>query len=242
MTKVLTVQIVEDNRIICRMLESQLRGLGYHINPVAHSADTALKTLKTNPADVVLMDIDLEGSLDGISTAKWIKKNWDIQIIFLSMHHDDLHFTLAEEIEPLAYISKPFNIYNLHRTIQKYFKTLESDIAPSHHFYIFTENGYGKIDPNELLYFMPKGPRQYLVFGQKQELVSLDKRTMMNKLAHSGVPFQQVHQEYVVNLNHVSKIDGKSLIVNDKIIPTSQKYRKELFSRLTLLSKSKRGA
>lgn len=219
-----------------------MRNLGYIVNPSAHTGERAVGILKDHPADVVLMDINLEGSLDGISTAKWMKKLWDIQIVFISTHHDDLHYDLAEETEPLAYLSKPFNIYNLHRTIQQSFKGAAKEVDHRHHFFLFSENGYIKVNPNDLLYFMPKGPRQYLVFADSHELISLDKKTLMAKLLRSGVPFQQVHQEYVVNMNHITKIDGDSLIINEQIIPTSQKYRKELFARLTLLSKSKRGA
>lgn len=246
MKETLIIQIVEDNRIISRMMEQQLSNLGYQLNPIAHSGAEALRILHSKMADVVLMDIDLEGSLDGIATAKKILESMDVQIVFLTKHHDAHHFDLAKEAKPMAYLSKPFNIYNLHHTIQMAFQSIAPsatvDGASLGCFFVYDQGGYLRIEPNDILYIRPMGSQQEVHFRSKKTIISITAKSLLKKLSVSQVPFQRVHREYVVNLNHIEKIDESTLVITEKLIPIGNTYKKELFNRLTLLSKANKGS
>jgi len=242
----LIIQIVEENKIISGMMEQQLEGLGYLVNPIANSGEEALKILGRKMADVVLMDIDFEGKLAGITTAKRILQKMEVQIVFLTKHHDSHYFDLAKEANPLAYLSKPFNIYNLHHTIQMAFKSLVrtqpfSEIAQGC-FFVYDKGGYLRIEPNDILFIRPMGSQQEVHFKEKKIIISITAKSLLQKLSVSQVPFLRVHREYVVNLNHISKIDESTLLIDQKLIPIGHTYKKELFNRLTLLSKAKKGA
>lgn len=227
-------------------MKQQLSNLGYHLNPIAHSGQDALRILGKRMADIVLMDIDLEGSLDGITTAKRILERMDVQIVFLTKHNDSHHFDLAKEANPMAYLSKPFNIYNLHHTIQMAFQAIapeqSNDGSPTRCFFVYDQGGYLRIDPNDILYIRPMGSQQEVHFRNQKRIISITAKSLLKKLSVSQIPFLRVHREYVINLNHINKIDESTLVVAGKLIPIGNTYKRELFNRLTLLSKAKKGA
>jgi len=75
------VLIVEDERIVALHLKQQLTRLGYEVPVTTTSGDKALKCIADAPPDVVLMDIHLEGSMDGIATAARIPAELQIPVI-----------------------------------------------------------------------------------------------------------------------------------------------------------------
>lgn len=242
-----TIQIVENNRIIADLLENQLSEFGYLVNPVAHSGPSALSYIKQYGADIVLLDIDLRGAYDGIETARRLGDISNARIIYLTYRYDAERFEQAEETEPIAYVSKPFNVYQLHHTIQMASRSIEgrfvlNNSEQSGCFFIYDKGGYLRIEPDDIVFFKPMGSQQEVHFIDKKTVISITAKLLLEKLARSGIPFQRVHREYVVNINHVRKIDDTSLVIGDQLIPIGQAFKKELFNRLTLLSKARKGA
>ncbi len=78
------ILIVEDDAIIAMDIENQLKSLGYGVTAkVAHGED-AIKEIKENAPDLVLMDIVLKGEMDGIEGADKIRSQFDIPVVFLT--------------------------------------------------------------------------------------------------------------------------------------------------------------
>lgn len=246
MDRSLSILIVEDKRTQARTLNNQLNRLGYTIHSINSKGEDALKRLEERPADLVLMDIDLDGSLDGISTAKLIRQKWRIPLIFLTQHDDDLHFELAEETDPIAYLAKPYNFVNLHRIIQKCFaKKVQNEqfiqSTEDAYFIANTDGGYFRVELKQLAYTESSGPYQKLVFDDHEETICLNKKTLLHKLELSGLEFVEVNDRHIVNLNMVEKIDGQAIIVNAHLLPLSPLFSKSFYKKITFLSKSKKG-
>ena len=111
------VLIVEDEKIIAMELEQQIKQLGYDvIGPVASGA-AALKNAEIARPDLVLMDIRLEGPADGIETAEAIRDRFDIPVIYLTAHADDMTIQRAKMTEPLGYLLKPWREHELQAAI-----------------------------------------------------------------------------------------------------------------------------
>ena len=85
MTKIL---IVEDERIVSMELESRLTNLGYTVCAQAVSGEEAINLTIEHVPDLILMDINIRGQIDGIETAKKLKEHLDIPIIFLTAFND----------------------------------------------------------------------------------------------------------------------------------------------------------
>ncbi len=101
--------IVEDDDLICHLIEWRLKKLGYSISgKAATGKDAIARTEETSP-DAILMDISLKGDMDGIETAKIIKEKFNIPIIFLTASSDDKTLNRVIPFQPAQYILKPFN-------------------------------------------------------------------------------------------------------------------------------------
>ena len=104
------VMIVEDEVIVALATEKMLTKLGFVVCGNVTSGEEALETIGGECPDVVIMDIRLDGKLDGIETTHLIKKLWDIPVIFVSAFSDDSTRERADATNPLAFISKPLDI------------------------------------------------------------------------------------------------------------------------------------
>lgn len=106
----INILIVEDESIVAMEIESYIKKLGYTVEDTCSNAKDALKLISEHHIDIILMDICIKGDLDGIETAIIVKKsNPQTEIIFLTAHLDDYNVDRAIEINPTAYLSKPFN-------------------------------------------------------------------------------------------------------------------------------------
>jgi PAS domain S-box-containing protein len=102
------ILIVEDEAIVAKDIELRLKEMGYEVTGMASTGDKALAILATSPTDLVLMDINLKGKMDGIDTAILVRKTHDIPVVFLTAYADGPTFERAKLTDPFGYILKPF--------------------------------------------------------------------------------------------------------------------------------------
>lgn len=114
-----TVMVVEDELIVAENLKVTLTGMGYDVPKTACSSDEALTFVDEIMPDIILMDIVLEGSeFDGIDTARRIRMQYDIPVVFVTAYADDETLERVKITEPFAYILKPFNERELYSAIE----------------------------------------------------------------------------------------------------------------------------
>ncbi|MBD3233265.1 MAG: response regulator [candidate division Zixibacteria bacterium] len=113
-----TVLIVEDEMIIAKNMQNRLEGLGYRIPSIAISGEEAIRIAESTQPDLILMDIKLQGTVDGIQAADKIRNKLDIPVVFLTAYSDRAMLERAKATEPYGYLMKPFNIRELNSTIQ----------------------------------------------------------------------------------------------------------------------------
>lgn len=102
------VYIVEDERVVAIDLRKRLERLGYNVCGTSADGETALSDISRLRPDIILMDVLLQGELDGIDTALKIKKDLDIPVVFLSAYTDHATLERAKEATPVGFILKPF--------------------------------------------------------------------------------------------------------------------------------------
>jgi CheY-like chemotaxis protein len=103
----LTILVVEDERIIALALEMLIRKLGHRVGASVVSGEAALAALETVRPDLVLMDIHLEGGLDGIETARMIRELGGPPLAYATAYTDPETRARALSTAPLAFLSKP---------------------------------------------------------------------------------------------------------------------------------------
>lgn len=113
-----TIMIVEDDALIAADLTNQLEGWGYRVSAAMTSAEEALNALEESRPDLILMDIVLEGRMDGIEAAETIKEKWGIPIVFLTAYAETERLQRAKLTCPYGYIVKPCQKQDLKITVE----------------------------------------------------------------------------------------------------------------------------
>lgn len=103
------VLIVEDESIVALEISSYIKELNFNVVAVVSSAKKAFEVVNSNALDLILMDVQIKGEIDGISCAEEIKNTKDIPIIYISAFSDDETLSRAIKTNPSSYLVKPFN-------------------------------------------------------------------------------------------------------------------------------------
>lgn len=111
------ILIVEDESIIALDIKHALELKGFDIVGITATGIDSLRLIEENKPDIILMDIMLEGDVDGITAAEVIKNRHDIPIIYLTAHSDENTLNRAKGTEPYGYILKPVNENEMYSTI-----------------------------------------------------------------------------------------------------------------------------
>ncbi|MCX9085817.1 MAG: ATP-binding protein [Candidatus Methanoperedens sp.] len=101
------ILVVEDEVITGMDIQNRLKNMGFNVPVVVTSGEDAIKKVKENNPDLVLMDINLNRKMDGIETASQIHSFSDIPIIYMTAYSDEKTLERAKITEPYGYIIKP---------------------------------------------------------------------------------------------------------------------------------------
>jgi PAS domain S-box-containing protein len=112
------ILIVEDEKIIAKDLELRLIQMNYDVVACVSTGREALSLIKNQPIDLILMDIMIDGDIDGIETAELIHQERDVPIIYLTAYADEKTFQRAKLSDPFGYLIKPFQERDLDLTIR----------------------------------------------------------------------------------------------------------------------------
>jgi len=111
------ILIVEDEIIFARDIKQQLEKRGYIVFDIVQSGEDAVeKSMELEP-DLVLMDISLDGEMDGIEAAQLIKSHRKVIVIYLTALTDKITLLRTKKIKGDGFMSKPININKLCQTI-----------------------------------------------------------------------------------------------------------------------------
>ena len=111
------ILVVEDERIVGEDIKNRLQKLGYSVPSIVRSGEEAIDKVKSLNPDLVLMDIVLDGEIDGVEAAAQIKSLYDLPVVYLTAYADYSTLERAKITEPYGYIIKPFDDRDLHITI-----------------------------------------------------------------------------------------------------------------------------
>ena len=102
------VLIVEDETIIALEMKRTLERMNFEVTNMATNYNTALNSIRIKKPDIIIMDINLKNSKDGIDTAKKIQTISEIPIIYITAFSDEETVIRAIETNPVSYLTKPF--------------------------------------------------------------------------------------------------------------------------------------
>lgn len=112
------ILIVEDEVIVAMELRDRLEGLHYTVLDNVTTGAEAIKLAQAHRPDLILMDIMLDGEMDGIEAAAQIRAEQSVPVVFLTAYSDEGTLTRAKDVAPFGYIVKPFEERELYATIE----------------------------------------------------------------------------------------------------------------------------
>ena len=105
----LKILIVEDEPLVAEHISTYLNNADFTVCGIAHDDEEARHCLRTQLPDAVILDINLDGNVDGIQLAEFINKQYHLPFLFLTSYADRDTLERAKKVEPWGYIVKPFN-------------------------------------------------------------------------------------------------------------------------------------
>jgi two-component system, response regulator PdtaR len=120
-TAMKNILIVEDEILIGMMLAESVRELGCRVSEVVTTGEEALLAVGKERPDAILMDINLDGKLDGIETARRITSEAAIPVVFFTGYQDPVLLQKAKALNPVAILDKLGSTTALHTTLHDLF-------------------------------------------------------------------------------------------------------------------------
>ena len=232
------ILVVEDESIIADDLRMILSTNGFEVIGPVDNGTEALETIGTAKPDLVLLDINIKGSLSGIDVANDLKGK--VPFIFVTSYYDEHTLKMAERVNPSAYIVKPFRreevLINVRLALKKQVEAPAKTEPTNGGERIFVRDaGVLKPVPGDQILFA-KGEDNYtrlLLEDGAEIVISHTLKNIEEKL--SGTHFCRVHKSYLININYIDLIVGNSLEIRGKSIPIGKTYRSGLFELMQVL-------
>lgn len=112
------IVVVEDESIVAMDIQRRLEQMGHSVSGVYARGEDAVEEIGQHEVDLILMDIRLAGSIDGIETARRIHEIHDLPVLFLTAYADDETLLRARDTGPAAYLVKPVQDRELRSMIE----------------------------------------------------------------------------------------------------------------------------
>ena len=243
------ILVVEDEALYANSLEILIDELGYELVAVVTNAEHALQKIKEASPDLLLVDINLAGPMNGIEMVQIAQHLQVTPAIFITSYTDQATFEKAKQLNPFAFITKPFDQQQLQRAIElavmhiaqdeQYEEQKEhtwNDFPFKEHLFIKVRSQIVKVRLDNIDYMEVEDRYCTIVSGDQKYVARVGLNEMEEKIA--GNQFYRIHRKYLVNLEKVTSIDiAMNTILLDTIeLPISRNSKDELLKRLHWLS------
>jgi len=146
------ILIVENDIIIAKDIKDTLNNMDLNVVKITSSHNETISFIKEDKVDLILMEINIKGGIDGIQSCNEINVKYNIPIIFITAHCDTETISLVKDSNAMCYLKKPFNYVDLLLNVflilkrnSKQLKIIQKDI-------IFLKNNFKYYLKDRLLY------------------------------------------------------------------------------------------
>ncbi|MCF6133185.1 LytR/AlgR family response regulator transcription factor [Flavobacterium wongokense] len=236
------ILIVEDELIIAEDVSNMLTKMGYDIVGNAMDYDEALSILASVTPDLILLDVNLHGKKDGIDLANTINEKYKVPFVYTTSYSDSATLQRAKATNPINYLVKPFKEEQLFTAIElALHKLTENEQAEENKDAVIIKDAlfikdkfkYTKLNINDILWIKSDGNYLEIQTTQKEELIRATLSNFIEKL-NSDI-FFKTHKSYIVNLEHLTKLETHTVTIADKAIPISKNYYEDLIKKLNVV-------
>lgn len=232
--KITRILIVEDEALIADHLAACLQADGYAIAGIKDEAEDALEFLQADSPDLILLDIQLAGALDGVDLAASVHATRKIPVVFLTSNTDARTLARVKLTHPAGFIVKPFQPSDLRPAIelalyaQQYRQESAAAIPPSEEdsFFIKEKQEMHRVYYRDILCAEALDNYTRIHLSGKRYTVSQTLKVLEEKL--NGHGFFRIHRTWLVNVAKISCIRPTEVVVGEMTLPSSTNARSEL--------------
>jgi DNA-binding LytR/AlgR family response regulator len=238
--KNLKVLLVEDDPIIGRDTKKILEFLGYSVFGPFAKAEDGLKESEKIAFNILVLDIELKGKMNGIELSEKINGSNPLPTVFITGLLDENTKSSAINAGASAFLNKPFNERNLVNAIEM---ALQKPIAKPEKaekaeknigsFFVKVNKRYLRIDLDEIDFLEASGHYMVIHSGNTQYSTSSSMSSFLNK--NKSETFFQTHRSYIVNMAKVKDFDDTHIYFGDKMVPISKSNQKEFKNKLSII-------
>ena len=237
----ITILILENEFLLAEDLRGKLEDLGYTIIHTSSGEET-LKELKKELPDLAILDIEIDGEMDGLEVGSYIKNTYNIPIIYLTQFKDLQTFQKAKKAKPISYLTKPVNFWDLIRAIELSLEQSAIAINKSDENYLLSSAIYLKSSdqcfekvPVEDIFFLKAAGAYTEIYTKTKKFVFSDNISYFEKKLL--IPqLKRVHRSWIINIQHVDKIEESNLVIDEQKIPIGKTYKKAVIAAFNLIS------
>lgn len=214
------VLIVEDEILIAEDIKDSLQKFGVRKIMMAHNKSAALLSLKVFEPQIVLLDIRMEGRVDGLEIAEHIKRHYKANFIFITAHSD---LEMVKEIlktNPSGYITKPFKKSDLFAHINLALGQLQNIEEKK---IIKVKDGHQVllIEESEINYIESQGNYVMIFYDDSKVLCRQSLESF--QLEVDAKKFFRIGKSCIVNCSKVKSYTRNEVTLGDKVFPLSRK-------------------
>lgn len=245
--KALKILIIEDDLLLGEELQEQLLDFGYSITDNVANSEQALRAFRRRLPDLVICDINLEGSeMDGIQLAEQFNKTANVPIIFLTAFGDSETVTRAKNTNPAYYLIKPCNVTQLQVGIDFAISnfTTKTEANPNHSLkfqsappcvfyssnnFFFVKDGYKyvRVEIADIFWVEALGTNVKIITEEKTLVLAANLSSFSRQVIHKSLI--RVHRSFLINIHKVTAFDsGRAFLKyknEQKEIPIGKTHR-----------------
>jgi DNA-binding LytR/AlgR family response regulator len=240
------ILIVEDEMIIGANISMQLTNLGYRVTGIIPRGEEVIAHVQENKPDILLIDINLKGSMDGIEMATQLQRIIEIPIIYLTANADEATFNRAKSTKPYAFISKPFKQLDLQRAVELTINRMgetggelatenpeEPAFILNDRIFVRHKEKMIKIMLADIFYIEADRNYSHLFTKEKDYVLAITLKTIEEKLPSKL--FLRVHRSFVINVTHVEEVTEGQVKIGQQAIPLGAGMREVLLKSMRTL-------
>jgi DNA-binding LytR/AlgR family response regulator len=227
---VINTLIIEDNLGFSIEIEMLLRKMGGFKSQVATSSEEVDRMIGVQLPNLLLIDVKLKGSLNGIDIyQKYLK--YQLPVVFFTAYNEEALYQQARSISNAPYLIKPFDQLTLKAAIES---VLANYSSITNYFFVKKRGQKIRVPVTDIVWIEVERNHCSIHTNTEKHVLKISIKKLLDKLQHKSIVM--IHRGIAVNMDEITSVDFSNyqLSVGETRLPIGKTYRKQLKGKLGL--------